>query len=444
MPQATFTCINLPFASDKCLLMPPETVLSRNSREPVAANGNNFRVVIVDASCFSLPYDYSLCEGLAGRGADVILARSEFLHSLWRWPTQSFEDWQHFYPLCHGYAHKYRRSRVWKYAKGIEHAIGMESFVTKMRRIRPDIIHFQWLPLPMVDGLFLKRLARIAPLVLTMHNTNSFIHGNVSRWQTVQRRTAFEDFSAVIVHTAFSEMRILEQGLVAQERLQLIPHGVLSYYRSLSPPRVAPTSQRQVILFFGSIERYKGLDILIEAFAMLPNDLRKSTRLLIAGKAGIDITPIRRRAQALGIDQDIQWELRYVGEEEIPRLFDEATLVALPYTDIDQSGVLMTALAFGKPVVASRVGGIAETIADGVHGRLTPPGDIPALAAALESVLVDKPGQKAMQSAVGDLSNGALSWDSISRKTLEVYSRLGNEFNEGKARLLPAPKHATL
>ncbi len=424
--------------------MPSDILLNQNSREEVAGTAENLRVVIVDASCFSLPYDYSLCEGLARRRAEVILARSEFLHSSWRWPTQGFKDWQHFYPLCHGYARKYRGSRLWKYAKGIEHAIGMESFVAEMRRTNPDIIHFQWLPLPMVDGLFLKRLARIAPLVLTMHNTNSFFHGSVSRWQTVQRRNAFEDFSAVIVHAAFSQRRILEQGWIAPERLHLIPHGVLNFYRSLSPVPVAPAREEQVILFFGSIERYKGLDVLIEAFALLPTELRQSTRLLVAGKPGIDMASLRARAQALGIDQHIRWELRYLEEDEIPRLFDETTLVALPYTEIDQSGVLMTALAFGKPVVASRIGGFAETIADGVHGRLTPPGDIPALAAALESVLLDKAGQKAMQAAIAHLSCGALSWDSISQQTLEVYSRLGNELNHSKARLLPTQTRATL
>ncbi len=424
--------------------MASEVLLNRNSRHGVAGAGDNLRVVIVDASCFSLPYDYSLCEGLARRGAEVTLARSEFLHSSWRWPTRNFEDWLHFYPLCHGYARKHRRGRLWRYAKGIEHAIGMEAFVAEMRRTNPDIIHFQWLPLPVVDAFFLKRLARIAPLVLTAHNTNSFFHGSISRWQTLNGRTVFEEFSAVIVHAAFSQTRIIEQGWIAPERLHLIPHGVLSYYRSLAPVRVAPASEQQVILFFGSIESYKGLDLLIEAFALLPTDLRQSTRLLVAGKPGFDIAPIRKRAQVLGVDQHIRWELRYWGEEEIPRLFDEATLVALPYTDIDQSGVLMTALALGKPVVASRIGGFAETIEDGVHGRLTPPGDIPALAAALESVLLDKAGQRAMQAAIGELSGGALSWDSISQKTIEVYSRLGNQFNHSKARLLPARTQAPL
>ncbi len=424
--------------------MPSDILLNRNSRQEVAGAADNLRVVIVDASCFSLPYDYSLCEGLARRGAEVILARSEFLHSSWRWPTRSFEDWQHFYPLCHGHARKYRRSRLWKYAKGIEHAIGMESFVAEMRRKKPDIIHFQWLPLPLVDELFLKRLSRIAPLVLTMHNTNSFFHGNVSRWQTVRRRTAFEDFSAVIVHGACSRMRILEQGWIAPERLHLIPHGVLSYYRSLPTVPVAPAREEKVILFFGSIERYKGLDALIEAFALLPTELRQNTRLLVAGKPGIDMSAIRARAKVLGVDHRIRWELRYLEEDEIPRLFEAATLVALPYTEIDQSGVLMTALAFSKPVVTSRIGGFAETITDGVHGRLTAPGDIPALADALKSVLLDKAGQKAMQAAIADLSCGALSWDSISQQTLEMYSRLGDQFNHDKARLLPARPQASL
>jgi glycosyltransferase involved in cell wall biosynthesis len=420
-----------------------ETSLNKYARPTCASTGDGLRVVVVDPSCFSLPYDYSLCEGLARRGAEVTLARSEFLHSSWSWPTKNFEDWQHFYPLCHAYARKHRRGRIWRYAKGIEHAVGMERFVAAMRRLKPDIIHFQWLPVPLADAFFLKRLARIAPLVLTVHNTNGLFHGSVSRWQTLTTRSAFENFSAVIAHAAFSQTRILEQGWVALERLHLIPHGVLSFYRSLAPARQATGGEQQVILFFGSIEPYKGLDNLVEAFAMLPRDLRDSARLLIAGKPGVDMAPIRERARALGIEQRIQWELRYLHEEEIPHLFDQATLVALPYTDIDQSGVLMTALAFGTPIVGSRIGGIAETITDGVHGRLTPAGDIPALAGALESVLRDRAGQEAMRAAIGELSRGPLSWDAISEKTLEVYSRLGDGFDYGSARVLSAHIQST-
>ncbi len=416
--------------------MLPETLLDKYSRSTRDGAADKLRVVVVDPSSFSLPYDYSLCEALALGGAEVILARSEFLHSSWRWPAKSFEDWQHFYPLCHAYARKHRRGRLWKYAKGIEHAFGMEGFVSAMRRLKPDIIHFQWLPVPLVDAFFLKRLAHIAPLVLTSHNTHGLFHGAVSRWQTLMTRSAFENFSGVIVHSAFSKTRILEQGWVAPERLHQIPHGVLSYYRSLAPARLPDEGEQQVILFFGSIERYKGLDHLVEAFALLPSELRNSTRLLIAGKPGIDVAPIRERARVLGISQNVQWELRYLHEEEIPQLFDQATLVALPYTDIDQSGVLMTALAFGTPIVGSRIGGIAETITDGTHGRLTTPGDIPALASALENVLSNKTRQRAMRAAIGELSLGPLSWESISQKTLEVYSRLSNKSNYGSARLL--------
>jgi glycosyltransferase involved in cell wall biosynthesis len=415
-----------------------EISMSQGSRLDGTRAKRNLRVVVVDPSCFSLPYDYSLCEGLTRLGAEVTLARSAFLHSQWHWPTRNFDDWEHFYPVCHAYARKFGRGRIWKYAKGIEHAVGMETFVRKMRRLKPDIIHFQWLPIPLADMFFLKKLALIAPIVLTMHNTNGFFHGTVSRWQKLQTQSLFESVSAVVVHAAFSQKRILEQGGVAPERLHVIPHGVLSYYRSLDSPRIAADSGQQVILFFGSIEPYKGLDILIEAFALLPKNLRDRTCLLIAGKPGIDVAPIRERARVLGVDQNIQWELRYLREEEVPQLFDQATLVALPYTDIDQSGVLMTALAFGKPVVASRVGGIAETIKDGIHGRLTPPGDIPALALALENVLMDKAGQKAMQAAIGNLSRGPLSWDSISQKTLDVYSHLAGQVKFGTAQLLPA------
>ena len=84
-----------------------------NRHTDLSCCNGNLRVVVVDPSCFSLPYDYSLCDGLARLGVNIMLARSEFIHSQWRWPSLNFEDWKHFYPLCHAYAQRH----VWKNRK---------------------------------------------------------------------------------------------------------------------------------------------------------------------------------------------------------------------------------------------------------------------------------------------------------------------------------------
>lgn len=336
-----------------------------------------------------------------------------------------FGDWEHFYPLTHGYARRHaHRGRLWKFAKAVEHAIGMETFAAEMRRRKPDVIHFQWLPIPLVDKFLIKPLTYIAPLVLTLHNTKNLCHGSVAKLQAATARSMFDAFQAVIVHTEYSKQRVIEQGWMEEERIHVIPHGILDRYRDLTSKNEAGDEQEQIILFFGGIEAYKGLGALIEAFAGLPQTIRATSRLVIAGKPGIDMKPIFDRASSLGIDQRINWDLRFFPEEEVPALFSRASVVALPYTDIDQSGVLMTALAFDKPIVATRIGGIAETMKDGVHGRLVPPGDVASFTAALAAILVDRKLRMSMERAMRQLRSKDLSWDSISRKTLDLYEQL--------------------
>ncbi len=384
-------------------------------------------VVIVDASCFSLPYDYSLCEALAGRGCDVTLVRSEFVHTPWQ--ANSFAVRNHFYERSHA-----RRARgpLWKLGKLAEHNRDMARLVTECEKQKPGIIHFQWLPVPIVDARYLPKLRRIAPLVLTLHNTTAF-HGSLAQrlHQGAGFSSIFQHLSGLIVHTEFSKKTVIERGWLPAEKIHVIPHGVLEYYRSLpsqplssiSPLGSEAKSTEPTVLFFGQIEAYKGVDLLLRAFAGLPTRVRENSRICIAGKPGREMPGLRELARSLKIDHRINWILRFVGEEEVPGLFASADVVALPYRKIDQSGVLMTAIGFDKPIIASRVGGLAETIQDNVHGRLFPAGDVPALSAALEDMLGQPERRRHMEQAVKKLRE-SLSWEKSAERTFAVYEQL--------------------
>jgi D-inositol-3-phosphate glycosyltransferase len=98
--------------------------------------------------------------------------------------------------------------------------------------------------------------------------------------------------------------------------------------------------------------------------------------------------------------------------------------VALPYVRIYQSGVLHLAYTFGRPVVATRVGGLTEDIKDGKSGVLVPPGDENALATALEEMLADPERLAAMSEHARMLAETVYSWDAIARRTLDFYESL--------------------
>jgi glycosyltransferase involved in cell wall biosynthesis len=391
------------------------------SQAPISARSRSMTAVVVDASCFTLPYDYSLCDALGDQGCRVILARSEFQAGEWNRTPSAFEAWNHFYRLSHGKKRRGVFSR--QGVKAAEHLRDMRKFVAHMRELKPDVIHFQWLPVPLLDGLYLHELSQVAPLVLTVHNARP--HG--SRMQRLLqdfRRTALlRHFQGIVVHSQFTRQQLLEKNWAPAEKIHVIPHGALDYYVSLDGPGVTEPvdASNQTVMFFGNIEAYKGLDVLIRAFALLPPQLLARTQLLVAGSPNTDIASLKTLAHDLGIEQRIKWKLGYIREEEVPELFRSATVVALPYRAIDQSGVLMTALAFGKAIVASRTGGFPEVIKDGVHGLLVTPGDVSELAAALQDLLANPARRQAMEQATRHLATTELAWSTSAQKTMALY-----------------------
>ena len=140
-----------------------------------------------------------------------------------------------------------------------------------------------------------------------------------------------------------------------------------------------------MVLCFGLMRPYKGIDLLLERVA---RDRRG--RAVDRGDAQVRHLQLRRSAPA-----NVRFVPRFVGDSELPAYFQRADLVVLPYREIDQSGVLFTALAFGKPMLLSDVGGFPEVAATGA-ARTFPAGDVPALSAALCELLADPAALSAM------------------------------------------------
>ncbi len=131
-----------------------------------------------------------------------------------------------------------------------------------------------------------------------------------------------------------------------------------------------------------------------------------------------DISPLRRAAPA-----NVRFVPRFIGDAELPAYFQRADLVVLPYREIDQSGVLFTALAFGKPMLLSDVGGFPEIAATGA-ARTFPAGDVPALSDALGELLSDRAALAAMAERARAAAAGVYSWEEIGRRTLRLYDSL--------------------
>jgi glycosyltransferase involved in cell wall biosynthesis len=146
-----------------------------------------------------------------------------------------------------------------------------------------------------------------------------------------------------------------------------------------------PADER-LILFFGFVRPYKGLNVLLDAMSHVSRRLPR-TRLLVAGECYGDDSQYRRAIQALP-EQTVRWDDDYIPDERVAAYFCAADVVVQPYISATQSGVAQIAFNFERPMIVTDVGGLPEVVAHGEAGLVVPPSDAPALADAIVTYFV--------------------------------------------------------
>jgi len=365
------------------------------------------RVQLVDPSAFTPPYDRALAAALARQGIEVELLTSRFLYG----PV----------PLAEGYRvdeRFYRRTAT----RGLE-ASGRRAFkaaehLADMLRFRgeagADVVHYQWLTFPRLDSYLLPPQR---PRAMTAHYV---LPPAPSRRQLASARRAFGAMDAVIAHSEHGARRLRDVVGLDPDRVRVIHHGAFDYLTRLPEEKPLPPelegAEGPVILFFGLLRPYKGIDTLLQAFHQV-----KGAELWIAGNPRMDVAPLEQlAAEAPG---HVRFLTRFVEDAEIPALMRAADIVVLPYRDAEHSGVLYAALAFGKPLVLSAVGGFPEVAEQGA-ARLVPPEDPSSLAAVLDDLVGDESARAELAEAAAKAAAGSYSWDEAASQTLALYREL--------------------
>jgi glycosyltransferase involved in cell wall biosynthesis len=379
------------------------------------------RVHVVDPSAFTPPYDHALCRGLAAAGTEVELFTSHFAYGALP-PAEGYVRHEHFYRLAHRGPAAGQRSRARLALKLAEHVPDMLRYRHAARTA--DIVHFQWLTVQPLDAHLLPRrrstaAGRRPKLVLTAHD---ILPREPRLGQLAAQRRLYERFDAIVVHSETGRDRLLELG-VNPDRVHVIPHGALTHLAEPASPRVGglpSDTAGPVALFFGLLRPYKGLDVLVRAWRGADGEGMgiEGAELWIVGMPRMDIAKLMADAPP-----GVHFVPRFVPDAELPAYFDRAALVVLPYLEADQSGVLYTALAFGKPLLLSDVGGFPEVAATRA-ARTVPVGDPTALSAALRELLADPTALAAMSARALAAAAGPYSWDAVARRTLELYRSL--------------------
>jgi glycosyltransferase involved in cell wall biosynthesis len=183
-------------------------------------------------------------------------------------------------------------------------------------------------------------------------------------------------------------------------------------------------NDKKIVLFFGAIRKYKGLDYLIEAFQEVRSQVDNVILLIVGGK--IRNNPNNDQYCSMVINSlhrydDIIFVDKYIDVEKVGCYFSAADLVVIPYIKVYQSGILMLAYATGKPVVVTDVGGLSEVVEAGKTGFVVPPCNSSALAEAITKVLVDTGQREAMARRAKYLAETTYSWRNAALRTIELY-----------------------
>jgi glycosyltransferase involved in cell wall biosynthesis len=365
------------------------------------------KVQLVDPSAFTPPYDRALAAALARAGVEVELLTTRFLYG----PVPAAEGYRVEERFYRRSASRGLEAPARLPFKALEHVPDMLRF---RRAAAADLVHYQWLTIPPLDVALLPPLR---PRVMTAHYV---LPPRPSRRQLLFARRAFGAMDAVVAHSQHGAARLRDQLGIDGARVRVIPHGAFEHLTKLPEEMPLPSelagAEGPVVLLFGLLRPYKGIENLLAAFRRV-----RGAELWIVGNPRMDVVPLRKlAAEAPG---RVRFLTRFVDDAEIPAIFRRADLVVLPYLDAEQSGVLYTGLAFGKPLLLSAVGGFPEVAETGA-ARLVPPGDTAALATALEELVADPAARTELAAAAVRAAAGPYSWDEVARRTLGLYRDL--------------------
>jgi glycosyltransferase involved in cell wall biosynthesis len=305
---------------------------------------------------------------------------------------------------------------------------------------RSEVLHIQWQNrFQLLDRtlliLYYKLLGK--KLVITAHNVSEAKRDGVQSYpDTLSLRVMYSLVDHIIVHTQAMKRELIEDFRTPEAKIDVIPHGINNRVahsglsRDAARSRLGIGRDKKVSLFFGRIDRYKGLELLIEAFGQVAAD-DPDHALVIAGRPDNCpdyIAKVMRLLDHPGRPgrSAISTRFEKIPDGDLEAYFTAADCLVLPYTAIYQSGVLFLSFAYGLPVIATDVGSFRDDIIDGFNGYVCPPGSPDALADALRKYFAS-PLHDRLADSRHEIKRHAeekYSWLNIGRTTSGVYERL--------------------
>lgn len=377
--------------------------------------------LIIEISGKVLNYDYALCEALADEvcgNAEVVLAAH--VHEKGKYHGRRLSLLSLVPPSQQKSVGKLKRL-----IKAVEGFINYNILLFYVLFKRPEVLHFQWFPFlefSSVEIPYVRLLRWLLPktrIVHTIHNVYPHGTSKADKREKYRKRMMRMDKSIdhYIVHTESTAKEVEELFSIEGKRITVVPHGIFKPDYELQKNTPKSADGKKTIIFYGFNRRNKGADILIDAVCQLPDEYRKQVRALIAGRTSDEYL---KDLQSKVGEADVEFRPTFIPDNDLYEMIEKADYIALPYREISQSGVLLLALYFRKPLLISNLPSFRETLKGFTSDMFFEAENTKSMSNLIIKMLngeIDT--QKELR--VIDSLNEEYSWENSAKKTLVIY-----------------------
>ena len=276
-----------------------------------------------------------------------------------------------------------------------------------------DVLHFvgnsPWI-------ILLNSSFRKQPKVHTLHEPYPF--SGHSNYRLLRHRLKIKllinSNNHIIVPSIISHTRFTDNFDIDSARLSIVPFGPLEIFKSyLTNPIL---KKDDIILFYGNITQYKGIDTLMSAIPLVYKS-NPSLKFIIAGAGQLDDELVKSHPNLQVIN-------RHLTNKQVAELNQLATVIVCPYRSASQSGVVMTSFAFNNPIIATNVGALPEFVENGITGVIIEPGNSEMLSEIIIKLFESEGMIENLRANIkAKYSNSEHSWSNIASKTYHLYEK---------------------
>lgn len=348
-------------------------------------------------------YDYGLAMGLGKNGCQITY------HTCSKTDIKKYEnvDTQHTFG---------RIWERWKLFKGLQFFLGYITSFIISKKNGCDVVHLHFFHVELRNYivLFIARKILRLKVVVTIHDVESFKNSNGTL------NSAFHMMDQIIVHNQFSEQELLQKG-VDKKKIHIVPHG--NYLPFINEGLTQPKAQgdKLNLLFFGQIKEVKGLDVLLNALAVVVEE-KDHVHLTIAGRPWHDdASKYEDFIRDLSLENFVTTRFEFIPDDEVADYFSKADVVVLPYKKIYQSGVLLLAMSYRKPVLVSDLEPFTEIIEHKKTGFIFESESEEDLAEKIKVIIEKREILQLVKRNAQVLLDGEYDWVRIGEKTKQIY-----------------------